>query len=194
MWLLLYSENRRLWDAKHQVLERGTMKPFCTRTDAFLVFNYLQLSLFVRVAKPQTKLFTRITKTIVVELLPCLSDAKDQVLEGGVMKPFCTRTDAVSRLSLFVRVAKPKTKLFTSMTEAIVVELEFADDMIMVFTKLEIDCIWVSSWLARMISDLKEAKEQVLEGGIMKPFCTRTDVVSRVQLLVVVTICSRSEA
>ena len=44
------------------------MKPFCTRTDAFLVFNYLQLSLFVRVAKPKTKLFTRITKTIVVEL------------------------------------------------------------------------------------------------------------------------------
>ena len=40
------------------------------------------------------------------------------------------------QLSLFVRVAKPKTKLFTSMTEAIVVELEFADDMIMVFTKV----------------------------------------------------------
>ena len=32
------------------------------------------------------------------------------------------------QLSLFVRVAKPKTKLFTRMTKAIVVELEFADD------------------------------------------------------------------
>ena len=57
------------------------------------------------------------------------------------MKPFCTRTDAFLvfnylQLSLFVRVAKPKTKLFTSMTKAIVVELEFADDMIMVFTKV----------------------------------------------------------
>ena len=40
------------------------------------------------------------------------------------------------QLSLFVRVAKPKTKLFTSMTKAILVELEFADDMIMVFTKV----------------------------------------------------------
>ena len=57
------------------------------------------------------------------------------------MKPFCTRTDAslvfnYLQLSLFVRVAKPKTKLFTSMTKAIVVELEFADDIIMVFTKV----------------------------------------------------------
>ncbi|XP_066024809.1 uncharacterized protein [Pocillopora verrucosa] len=48
--------------------------------------------------------------------------------------------------------------------------------------------------LARMISDLKDAKDQVLEGGVMKPFCTRTDAVSRVQLLAVVTICSRCEA
>ena len=39
-------------------------------------------------------------------------------------------------LSLFVRIAKPKTKLFTSMTKAILVELEFADDMIMAFTKV----------------------------------------------------------
>ena len=44
------------------------MKPFCTRTDAFLLFNYLQLSLFVRVAKPKTELFPHITKAIVVEL------------------------------------------------------------------------------------------------------------------------------
>ena len=44
------------------------MKPLCTRTDAFLVFNYLQLSLFVCVAKPKIELFPHITKAIVVEL------------------------------------------------------------------------------------------------------------------------------
>ena len=58
----------RLSDAKDQVLEGGIMKPLCTRTDAFLVFNYLQLSLFVRVAKPKIELFPHITKAIVVEL------------------------------------------------------------------------------------------------------------------------------
>ena len=32
------------------------------------MFNYLQLSLFVRAPKPKTKLFPRIAKAIVVEL------------------------------------------------------------------------------------------------------------------------------